>query len=426
MWVSARFSQALSRFKALLRQLDSGGASAGPAHRVFRFALLLSLALFFVAFSRDIGVFHAWDVEVYCRAGATIHRGGNPYLASELGGSLSWNYLPIYAHVSWFLCNSLALSKVYPAYYLLILLGSLLPWFERKSWPYGLILCLAGLYAFGWVLMTGNISLLEFFLISLSAFLLLRNHGRLAMLLLGVAASFKLFPLLFFPLFLALLPDTRSRWRAVPWGILGFASPFLISAITNPELMPWFVRQLLGLVPGQHSAVVEVTGADNPSLTHMILDMLPFHLPPLIGFFTYLGLTILLAIGGWLLWKRLSPPYALEGRREVLLALGMCTIIILMPRIKPYDFVLALLCIYLLSRELSRQRQTALLVLLVVLPSLVVIALQTGTMLVFLRALPAAPRTIALTLLEYQQPLLLASALLLIIRGFRQDNQEGG
>jgi hypothetical protein len=47
-------------------------------------------------------------------------------------------------------------------------------------------------------------------------------------------------------------------------------------------------------------------------------------------------------------------------------------------------------------------------------------------MLVFLRALPAAPRTIALTLLEYQQPLLLASALLLIIRGFRQDNQEGG
>lgn len=349
------------------------GAVLGRA--VYISVVLMAFWMFFNTYQGDS--MPSKDTDVYCRAGGVIRSAQNPYLVSALGSEVSWNYLPIYAYGFRFLCNRMGFLANYTIFYILIFLASLESWLGNKNWLYGLALCATGLYSFGWTLKTGNFSIGEFFLFSLSALMLLKKQYRLACFLLGLTASMKIFPALYFPVFLILIPGKKQKITSLLWGLAGFALPFILSTLLHPELMPWFFKQLLGLIPGQHSAIGEKGSIYNPSFAFMILSLFRIQLAGSTELLISFGILLLLAPLAFLLIRKTLPGLVQE-RPELALGLGIITITLLMPRIKPYGFLPALLAIYLITRNQDDWQRAGFLLILSIIPLGIKAFIQQG------------------------------------------------
>jgi hypothetical protein len=334
--------------------------------------LIISISsfLFLYILRQDLQVSWGRDAKIYCLAGDAIRTNRNPYLTQELGSELSWNYLPVYAYGFRFLCNRLSFLTNYILFYPIIFLLSLDFWLEKKSWLYGLALCGTGLYSFGWNLKSGNFGIVEFFLLSASAWLLLRKANNWSFFLLGLTASLKIFPLLYFPLYFVMLRDKKERIAAALWGFIGFVLPFVASWLLNPDLMPWYFSQLLGLIPSQHSAISEKGGLNNPAFASMFSSLFSADgLAVMRLVFAFASLVLILLIVFYV-YKRIQQNLVEEQKKELFFAFGMAAITLLLPRIKPYGFLPALLSIYLLTKNHGYWKQAGFLAAVTFIPLL--------------------------------------------------------
>jgi len=329
--------------------------------------LIFCFILTLDAIARELGL----DAQVFCRAGQVIHEHNNPYLTTLLGTVLSWNYPPIMAHGFYVVCSFLSFEKYYALFYALLLLAGLIPWLDGTSWFYGVTLCASGLYTLGWVFITGNVSVIEFLLFSLSIFLFVRRKYNGSFFLLGLMAGIKIIPILYLPILLYFAPTTREKRNGLFYAGLGFILLVSISLITDFNLVPFYFKQLMGGIPGQHAAFTEHTDAVySPSFPAMVLSFFGLDL---VGTSFYSILSLLFYVFGLFLCvymvrkagKSPSPP-------DLASSIGICVIILtlLMPRFKPYSFLPALLSFYIVTRNQSRLRQGIYIVLLSIIPSL--------------------------------------------------------
>ncbi|MBL8099695.1 MAG: hypothetical protein JNK81_10960, partial [Anaerolineales bacterium] len=131
----------------------------------YYFVIAASLLLFLFAIKLAMQSFQTnRDLEVFCQAGKVIANGGNPYLTSQLGLELSWNYPSALAYGFYFICPLFNLEQNYTWIYTILFFIGISLWFTRKDWLYGIILCSTGLFTLGWTMITGNISTIEFLL----------------------------------------------------------------------------------------------------------------------------------------------------------------------------------------------------------------------------------------------------------------------
>ena len=379
---------------------------------IYYFSIALSLFIFFFLL-KNYGFGQGPDMDVFCKAGGVIRRGGNPYLVAELGTTLSWNYLPIYALAFRVLCSRLTFLETYPIWYSVLFLLSLEIWANHKTWLYGLVITATGLFALGSVLQSGNLGVIELALISLSAFWLLRGYLRAAFFSLGMVASLKLFPLLYIPVFFLILRDWKSRRSALVWGAIGFLLPFLLSALWRPDLLPWYFRQLMGLIPNQHAPIYE-GGGDNPSLFFMFTDLFSVNISHSAQMTLSILFLLLICALLYLLWHKFLPQIPPMYRDEFTIGLGIVVMTLLMPRIKSYSFLPALLFVYVLSRNVSLLRRALVLLLISILPQAIVIAGKAGLVEEIARSSPVILIEKLLFLQNYFQPFFLSLILVLI------------
>jgi hypothetical protein len=305
------------------------------------------------------------DANVFCMAGRSIRNHENPYIADNLNTNVSWNYLPIYAYGFRVLCSQLGFMERYAYLYVILLLVGVDKWLGHKSWLYGLVLCLTGLYSFGWNLTTGNIGVVEFFVLSASFFLLWKEKNAPAFLLLGILSSVKILTLLYFVPFLYLVKEQQQRYLSLFFGALGFISPFLISSITSFELMPWYVRQLFGMIPGQHSPLLENMGFKSPSMVNLLVDLLSLNLPSMLR----LALGIVLFGFAFVLISKLFGNDVSNGIPwQAVAGVHLWTTVLFFPYIKPYSYLPALLAVYLVTRHMARWVWTVMLLLISLFP----------------------------------------------------------
>jgi hypothetical protein len=186
--------------------------------------------------------------------------------------------------------------------------------------------------------------------------------------MLGLVSSIKLLPILYFPLFIYMIPDWRSKVRSVAFGATGFLIPFLVSLVQSPTLMVWYFRQISGAIPDQHSALAEIGGVNTPSLTYMVARLFSIGTEPipmvLFSFLLYLLALIIL----FYVWKLPRLRSLAATRPEFLLGVGMVVITLFMPRLKPYSYMPALLAFYIFTKENSRLIQSVFLWVLSVIP----------------------------------------------------------
>lgn len=370
----------------------------------------ISILLFFFATNLGLQSFKtSRDLEVFCQAGTVIANGGNPYLTSELGLELSWNYPPALAYGFYYVCPLFNLKQNYIWIYIIVFFLSTILWFTRKNWLYGIILCSTGLFSLGWVIITGNISTIELLLFSISIFLFFRKKINASVFIFGLFASLKLIPILYIPAFLFsslqeaqwlsrkqsasepiltkqsptklrffeqvkdfftvlwLVLTNREKITTILWALAGYISLPLLSVIIAPHLFPWYLRQMLGFIPNQHNPLTEFNPLVlNQSLSVMILSFLGLEsqlveLNLMFSFVIYmLGIGFL-----FLLLKILSTKNEL-----IIFCLSIILLTIFIPRLKPYSFLPTILCFYLISKEHSNLLKSMYLVLLSIIPTI--------------------------------------------------------
>jgi hypothetical protein len=349
----------------------------------YLFVLVISVILFLFTLNLGLKSFQTGrDLEVFCQAGKVIANGGNPYLTSQLGLELSWNYPSALAYGFYFACPFFNLEQNYIWVYAILFFVGMSLWLTRKAWLYGIVLCSTSLFTLGWVMITGNISTLEFFLFSISILLFFRKKINASLFVFGLFASLKLIPILYLPAFL--IPSLRGgdsptkqspknskiidQVKMTLWSLAGFISLPLLSFITSPHLFAWYLRQMFGLIPNQHNPLNEFTPLVlNQSLSVMILSLvgLESQLEELNLIFS-LGIYILGICLFYFIYKNLYKP----ENHFVIFSLAIIILTVFMPRLKPYSFLPAILCFYLISREQSNLLKSIYLILLSIVPTI--------------------------------------------------------
>lgn len=338
---------------------------------VFYYTLITaSILSFLFAMSIDLkNIEIGNDIKVFCNAGAAIASNNNPYITANIGGELSWNYPSIIANIFAAACPLLHLQETYIFYFTIPFLLGLLPWLYKKDALYGSVLLLTGLFNIGWVILTGNVSTFEFLLFSIATFLLLRKQTNSASFVTGVMSGVKLIPILYFPALIFLLKDTKEKIISFLWAILGFAAIPVLSLIFSPEMFPWYIKQILGLIPNQHAPISELTPDPlNPSFAIFLFSL--FKLDPSSATSSYTVITIFIYLTGIILAYKICGSKIFTNNNEFLLfPIGIIILTLVMPRLKPYSFLPYLLCFYLLSRYQSHWLKGLYLTLLTLAPT---------------------------------------------------------
>ena len=318
---------------------------------------------------------HGWDAEIYCNAVKMEQNGLNPYLGNQGSEQLTWNYLPVYLMFFKTVCISpLNFTATYPIIYFVALVGCVLLWLPGRDWLLAFTLGSCSFMSFVWNLQTGNIGVLELLLLSIAFLGLSRKKWGLASFLIGLMASFKLLTILYLPLIFLAPIGKKSSLKAFALGLIGFILPVALSFAFYPNLAPWFPRQLLGLIPGQHSPILESGNSGNPALVYLIAQLFS------VGeYFTYVLLvTVILALfftlAGIILWRRIIVHMEPSQRFYFAYGLAFLAVTLLFPRMKPYSFILVTPSLFWLARMEGYKERTVILVFSALLPIVILLA----------------------------------------------------
>jgi len=285
------------------------------------------------------------DAHIYCQAASAAAYGNDPYATKAAGSLLPWVYQPIYLQLAGLLCAPpLNLEKNYPLLYTLLLVVSTMLWASRKEWGSAILISLVAFVGFSWILYTGNFAIIEFFLLSCGFALLKKRKWDASAALFGLAASLKLIPIVYLLLFLC-IPSTKSaRIRAILVGLLAFAAPLALSAIFYPHLMQPFVMQVFGAASDQHKVLQDTAGLYDPSFTYFIAQLL--NLDPLK--FAPLFAVILAGVGASFLvivYNKIKP-LETDVAFYQFFAFAFLVVALILPRAKPYSFVMLAPAVY--------------------------------------------------------------------------------
>lgn len=288
----------------------------------------------------NIGV--DFDYRVYQGAVFAFNSGLDPYILSNLPGVLPYTYLP---HMLIFL-SLLVNSFVYHLFILVILGISFYFVLKLDNTPDVLFLSLLFfVYSMNayWTFLTGNISGPLFLLFTTLSFYLLKdNHYNLSALSLGFMSSWSVFPLIFSFSFLSIPRSLLFRVRLI---LISFSVPillFIVSYILNPGL-GW---SFLGSLTSDNSALRDMGGVDTPQ-PNLLFD----HLATQLGLSWHFSLICLVLFGFLILF--LSYLFLKQNPNSKMLVYSYLFLaaFLLLPRIKPYYFILLVVPLYLLMKE---------------------------------------------------------------------------
>jgi len=251
--------------------------------------------------------------------------------------------------------------------------GCVLLWLPGRDGLLAFTLASCSFMSFAWNLQTGNIGVLELLLLSIAFLGLSRKKWGLISFLIGLMASFKLLTILYLPLIFLAPADKKSSLKAFVLGLIGFILPVALSFAFYPNLAPWFPRQLLGLIPGQHSPILESGNSGNPALAYMIAQL--FSLGDRLAYvlLVVVVLAILFALAGIVLWRKVIVHMEPSQRFYFAYGLAFLAVTLLFPRMKPYSFILVTPALFWLARMEGYKERTVILVFSALLPIVILL-----------------------------------------------------
>lgn len=340
------------------RNPDTDGAADGIPIGKILFLLLCGTILLFAAYQLFL-IFvrfplSAPDYQVFSSAVQALNHLQDPYLPENLnlyresGGQLLFIYPPHTLYFFWTLQYLFLFQNVqlyYAALVILLLVSSamILTLDRRPQYIFYITLlggCFISLY---WNFTTGNKDIIFLFLFAILFTLLLREQFWQSSVVMGLTAGISLFATPFAAIFLVIRRPllTRALCIALAIGVIGLL--FLLSYIISPGLLYSYID----IIRGGTSPFYESGGWNIPTPYLLFGDLLggvneSTLVPVLIVSCMYAGLII--AAAG---------KYCLHPQRDPLLmySVVMLAVFMLLPRIKPYNFIILVIPLYLLFKD---------------------------------------------------------------------------
>lgn len=317
---------------------------------------------------------HGWDAQIFCAATRTAGSGGNPYDVRQLGLNLSWNYQPYLLVLFSGICQPpVNFASSYPILYVLLLISGVAVWKPGSDLLLALILSLGGFCGFTWAVRTGNVAVPEFLLMSFVVVLFERRKWYLGGVILAFLASLKLLTIAYLFLLVFVPEAAPARLRALTISLIAFVVTFGVSYALYPNLMKPFWEQVLGLIPDQHNAWIETARMTNLPLAFFLTDVLAllgihFTIPSAVVVGTLLSFGIVFQV-----FRKVLSPHFIREHFLDFFNLGVIAITLILPRLKPYSFLMVVPAVFYLLRSHGKLRQGMVVILSVIFPAVILL-----------------------------------------------------
>lgn len=297
------------------------------------------------------------DYRVFVGAVQALDHGQNPYPLENIiqyngGENLLFIYPPHTLYFFWLLDFFYVFHYIEIYYMLLIVLmiisGYLIVTLDQK--PHYLFLTtllLTGFMSTFWNFGTGNKDILFLFLFAIIFTLLVKEKYWQSSIVMGLAAAVSLTTGLFIALYLVVRRQILDRLTYIVLSLGVVSAAFLVSYCINPS----FFFSYIGTLKGSTSPLLEPGGWNIPTPYLLFRDLLnsvsPQNILPLvIVSCVYISL-ILYATWNYYL-KHNGDPLKIYS-------LVMLSIFMMLPRIKPYDFIILVVPLYVLFKDCRYQ-----------------------------------------------------------------------
>jgi hypothetical protein len=304
---------------------------------------------------------YQWDFYGYYECAKAYENRVNPYdrnAVSQRAKLQVYNY--VYPPVTLFFFQIFTKLDYFTASYLylilkcLLLIGLIYLWrngfFDKQVDSIFYLLCLFAFNATIYLdLESGNISILEQFVIWLALFFYLKQRFILFLLSIVLAASFKIQPILF--IFLILFSESRNKYLYLLTSFIVFALVLLVQYISNPHLFSNFISNALytfsekgPINPSSFSFFQELSQFFS-SLLGMPMISRTFPIP----YLALATIVILSSLSVYFLLRQLK----IQDKDKWIIFLFCLVYALINPRFKNYSYILLLPPAYFLIKKIS-------------------------------------------------------------------------
>lgn len=293
-----------------------------------------------------------WDYRVYMGAVNALNQNKDPYILDNIkdyvGDTLPFTYAP---HTLLFF-GVLFLFPNIGIFYLLLIILMLISTYlvltmdQKPHYLFLGTLLLTGFISAYWNFLTGNIHGIFFlFLLAGSMYLLKQERFYVSAIVIGLMSSWSLFPIIFSAVFLVIKRPLVERFKLICLSCGTSGTILVLSFIVNPPLMQSFIQSLTAST----SAIHDSGGMATP---------LPYLMFGDIAKGLYLGSPVFSAILSimYICLVIGAANYFIKKNQENLLKIYsfvFLSIFMLLPRIKPYYFIMLVVPLYFLVKDYS-------------------------------------------------------------------------
>jgi hypothetical protein len=308
------------------------------------------------------------DYRVFKGAAQSLNHGVDPYDLTNIkyyvGGTIPFNYPPHTLLFFWCLQFLFVYQNIWIYYAILVTFlaagGYLIAITDNKpQYLFLITLLLTAFISMFWNFYNGNKEIFNLFLFAGIFYLLVKEKFWHSSIVLGLLGSVTLVHLPFVALSLAIQRPLLQRLQYVLMSIGVVAALFLITWLINPSAMVSYIKTF----EGSSSALNEPSGIYNPTpflMFGVLLHQTNGITPQLILVsLVYAGLVI------GACW------YVIKKNREnplILYSITMLAIFMILPRVKPYYFIVLAIPLYFLFRDCSDKIKILVLAVVSLLP----------------------------------------------------------
>lgn len=338
------------------------------------YVILCLAALTFTAYqlflALELSSYHGGDYRVFAGAIQALDHMQNPYILENIkqyngGTNLMFVYPPHTLYFFWLL-DFFSVFRSITIYYvllvgLMIISGYLVLTLDQK--PHYLFLTtllLTGFMATFWNFLTGNKDILFLFLFAVIFTLLVKEKYWQSSIVMGLAAAVTLETGPFVVLYLVVKRQILNRLAYIILSIGVVSGLFLVSYCLNPS----FLVSYIGTLRGSSSPFFETGGWNTPTpylmFNALLKSVSPRNIFPLVIVSCVYIFLILYAT-----WT-----YYLKHKDDTLkmYSLVMLSIFMILPRIKPYNFIILIIPLYFLFKDCSYRIKSLALVVISLYP----------------------------------------------------------
>jgi hypothetical protein len=309
------------------------------------------------------------DYRVFKGAVESLNHEKDPYSLSNViyyvGGTLPFNYPPHTLLFFWCLQFFFIFQSIWIYYLFLIALmaasGYLVLMMDQKpQYLFFITLLLTGFISTFWNFYDGNKDILFLFLFAVIFYLLIQEKFWQSSIVMGLMGSFSLITIPFIALYLVVKRSIMDRLAYILLSIIVIAAIFLITWLINPSLFASYIDNLRG----DSSPLLDQSDRNTPTPFLMFGVLLnPINggitIPMIFVSLVYVSLII---AASWFFYRKN------QDNSLLIYSFVVLSIFMILPRTKPYDFIILVLPLYFLFKDYGYKIKILVLAVISLLP----------------------------------------------------------